>query len=210
MRVGLTAVQQQVLGHRQWSVVRRRFDLEQFTHQRVDVDAVERLRQKVLLEVWSEGPEDGLHVHLSVMEAVVAFVDVDDESLVGNKQNYNMWGFLHSHPALPLCLWLLWPPTSPGLLTELGTFKGTVWSTSVLPSTDSHSRCKVEFGICWCSSGLSREITNRGRCHYRKITLYCLQLQFCTEVHKFTDKHQGRVDWFLSKNFSLNSQNVNM
>ena len=59
----------------------RRVDLQQLAHQRVDVDAVERLRQKVLLEAGSKGPEDGFHVHLPVMEAVVAFVHVDDESL---------------------------------------------------------------------------------------------------------------------------------
>lgn len=107
----LTTVQQHLLGHGQRSVVRRRFDLQQFAHQRVDVDAVERLRQEVPLEVGSKGPEDCFHVHLSVMEAVIAFVDVDDESLVRNKKrkwrNYEMselvsvscW-FLSSHPAL--------------------------------------------------------------------------------------------------------------
>ena len=53
------------------------------------MDAVKRLGQEVLLEVRSEGPEDGLHVHLSVVVAVVAFVDVDDESLEGNKKMKN-------------------------------------------------------------------------------------------------------------------------
>lgn len=67
-----------VLGHAQGPVVRRRLDLQQFTHQGVDVDAVKRLGQEVPLEVGSEGPEDGLHVHLPVVEAVIAFVDVDN------------------------------------------------------------------------------------------------------------------------------------
>lgn len=84
--VGLTAVQQHALCLSQRSVVWLRFDLQQFAHQRVDVDAVEGLGQEVLLKVGSEGPEDGLHVHLAVMEAVVTFVDVDDESLVGNRK----------------------------------------------------------------------------------------------------------------------------
>ncbi len=51
------------------------------------MDAVKRLRQEVLLEVGSKGPEDGLHVHLSVVVAVISFVDIDDESLVGNKKS---------------------------------------------------------------------------------------------------------------------------
>lgn len=85
----LTCAVQQLLRHTQRSVVRRRLDLQQFAHQRVNVHAVERLGHKVLLEVGSEGPEDGLHVHLSVMVAVIASVDVDDESLVGTKKkNY--------------------------------------------------------------------------------------------------------------------------
>lgn len=62
-----------------------RFNLQQFAHQRVDVDAVKWLRQVVLLKVGSKGPEDGLHVHIFVIEAMVSSVDIDDESLVGNK-----------------------------------------------------------------------------------------------------------------------------
>lgn len=77
---------QHVLGYSQGSVVRRGFDLQQFAHQRVDMDAVKRLRQEVLLKVGSKGPKDGLHVHLSVVEAVITFVDIDDESLEGNKK----------------------------------------------------------------------------------------------------------------------------
>lgn len=85
-RFRLTAVQQHVLGCCQCPVVCSWLDLQQFAHQRVDVDAVERLRQEVTLEVWSKSPENGLHVHLSIMEAVIAFVDVDEESL-GNKKD---------------------------------------------------------------------------------------------------------------------------
>lgn len=46
------------------------------------MDAVERFSQEVLLKVRSKCPEDGLHVHLTVVEAVISFVDIDDESLV--------------------------------------------------------------------------------------------------------------------------------
>lgn len=77
----LTTGQQHVLRHGQRTVVWRRLDLQQFAHQGVDVDAVERLRQEVPLETGSERAEDGLHVHVVVVEAVVTFVDVDDESL---------------------------------------------------------------------------------------------------------------------------------
>lgn len=45
------------------------------------MDAVKGLRQEVLFKVWSKCPEDGLHVHLSVVVAVIPFVDVDNESL---------------------------------------------------------------------------------------------------------------------------------
>lgn len=80
----LTAGHQKVLGHTQRPVVWRRFDLQQFAHQRVNVDAVKRLRQEILFKVGSKGPEEGLHVHLGVMVAVIPFVDVDDKSLVEN------------------------------------------------------------------------------------------------------------------------------
>lgn len=72
---------QKALGHAQRSVVRCRLDLQQFAHQRVNVDTVKWLRQEVLFKVWSKGPEDGLHVHLSVVVAVIPFVDVDNKSL---------------------------------------------------------------------------------------------------------------------------------
>lgn len=81
-RLGRGGGEQHVLGHAQGPVVRRWLDLQQFAHQRVDVDAVERLGQVAPLEARAEGPEDGLHVHLGVMEAVVTFIHVDDESLV--------------------------------------------------------------------------------------------------------------------------------
>lgn len=75
------------------------------------MDAVERLGHEVLLKVWSEGPEDGLHVHLSAMVAVIAFVDVDDESLVGNKrmkkQNQKNWSVCLLQFRLPSFFWLL-------------------------------------------------------------------------------------------------------
>lgn len=82
----LTSELHHVLGYTQGSVVRRRFNLQQFTHQGVDVDAVKRLEQEVPFEVGSKGPEDGLHVHLSVVKTVIAFVDVDNKSLEGNKE----------------------------------------------------------------------------------------------------------------------------
>lgn len=70
----------------QGSVVGLRSDVEQPAHERIDMDAVEGLGQEVLLEIGSEGPEDHLHVHLTVVEAVVAFINVHDESLVGPKE----------------------------------------------------------------------------------------------------------------------------
>lgn len=84
--VGLTSGPQQVSGDVQRAVVRFWSDLQQLTHQRVDVDAVERLRHEVLLEARSKSPEDHLHVHLPVMEAVIALVHVDDEPLRKNTE----------------------------------------------------------------------------------------------------------------------------
>lgn len=49
------------------------------------MDAVKRLRQEVLFEVWSKGSEDHLHVHLCVMVTMITFVDIDNKSLAGRK-----------------------------------------------------------------------------------------------------------------------------
>lgn len=62
------------------------------------MDAVKWLRQEVLFKVRSKGPENGLHVHLTVMVAMIAFVDVDNESLVGNTRAVKVPLFATSCP----------------------------------------------------------------------------------------------------------------
>lgn len=79
--------------------MRRRLDLQQLAHQRVDVDAVERLGQEVLLETGSKRAEDGLHVHVVVVEAVVTFVHVYDEPLQRARKGGSV--FLTSGPPGP-------------------------------------------------------------------------------------------------------------
>lgn len=61
----------------------RRFNFQQFAHQRINVDAIKWLRREVLFEVRPKSPEYSLHVHLFIVEAMITFVDVNDESLVG-------------------------------------------------------------------------------------------------------------------------------
>lgn len=63
------------------------------------MDAIKWLRQEVLFEVRSKGPEDGLHVHLTIMVAMIAFVDVDNESLEGNTRVVRVLLFATSYPA---------------------------------------------------------------------------------------------------------------
>lgn len=75
-----------MVDHAQGTVVWCCFNFQQSAHQRINVDAVKGLRCEVLFEVRPKSPENGLHVHLLIAEAMITFVDVDDESLMGQMQ----------------------------------------------------------------------------------------------------------------------------
>lgn len=77
---------QQVSGGVQVAVVHFRLDAQDVAHQRVDVDRLEGAHLQVLLEGWAHGPEEGLHVHLLVVEAVLALVDLNREILQGHAE----------------------------------------------------------------------------------------------------------------------------
>lgn len=84
--IKLTTEYQKILCHIQGAVVWCWFNLQQFTHQRINVDAVKRLSCEILFEVGSKSPENSLHVHLFIVVAMITFVDINDESLMGTDE----------------------------------------------------------------------------------------------------------------------------
>lgn len=68
-------------------------DSQELTHEWVDVDAVKRLGQAFLLEIWPENSEYGLHIHEDIIKAMAAFVEI--HSL---KNNNNKKAILDSSP----------------------------------------------------------------------------------------------------------------
>ena len=74
---------QHVSGVVQVPVVDLRSYPQDVTHQWVDVDGLEGPDLQVLLEGRSHSPEEGLHVHLLVVEAVLSVVELHWEVLEG-------------------------------------------------------------------------------------------------------------------------------
>lgn len=103
----LTTGQQKILSDAQRAIVWRRFNLQQFAHQRVNMDAVKWLGEEVLFKVRSKSPEDSLHVHLFIVVAMITFVDINNESLLGNRRvvmlRLDLWLSPSSHGALTEC-----------------------------------------------------------------------------------------------------------
>lgn len=72
---------QHVFGGIQVAVVDLRLDAQDVAHQGVDVYRLEGPHLQVLVEDRSHCPEEGLHVHLFVVIAVLAPVDLNREIL---------------------------------------------------------------------------------------------------------------------------------
>ena len=49
---------------------------QELTHAGVDVDAVKRLSQVILLEVWPKSSEYDLHVHVDIIKAMISFAEI--------------------------------------------------------------------------------------------------------------------------------------
>lgn len=80
-RVGFIKGHQHGLGVDQVAVVDLRRDAQDVAHERVDVDCLEGLHHQVPAERRPNGPEEGLHVHLVVVVAVLALVGLHPEVL---------------------------------------------------------------------------------------------------------------------------------
>lgn len=78
-----------MLGVVQVAVVGLRLDAQDVAHQGVDVDRLEGSHLQVLVEGGAHGPEEGLHVHLLVVEAVLAPVELHWEILQGQEGREN-------------------------------------------------------------------------------------------------------------------------
>lgn len=73
-------------------------DSQELTHEWVDVDAVKRLGQAFLLQIWPENSECGLHIREDIIKAMAAFVEI--HSL---KNNNNKKAILDSSPLKENC-----------------------------------------------------------------------------------------------------------
>lgn len=49
---------------------------QELPHEGVDVDAVKRLSQVILLEIWPKSSEYDLHVHVDIIKAMISFVEI--------------------------------------------------------------------------------------------------------------------------------------
>ena len=79
-----SARNQHVFGGVQVAVVDLRLDAQDVTHQRVDVHRLERSHLQVLAKRRTHCPEERLHVHVLVVEAVLALVELHREILQGH------------------------------------------------------------------------------------------------------------------------------
>lgn len=73
---------------------------QELTHEWVDVDAVKRLSEVILLEIWPKSSEYGLHVHVDIVKAVVSFVEIYYKLL---KNNNNKEAIVDSSPLEENC-----------------------------------------------------------------------------------------------------------
>lgn len=102
----LTSGSQKAVHHSEGSIVGRWFNFQQSAHQRINVDAVKRLRYEVLLEVGPKAPENRLHVHLFIVVAMITNVDIKDESLMGTDESED-WGLAEGFFDRPFCEYAL-------------------------------------------------------------------------------------------------------
>ena len=70
------SVYQHFLGDCQGAVVGLRGNPQELTHKGVDVDAVKRLGQVILLEIRPKSSEYGLHVHVDIIKTMISFVEI--------------------------------------------------------------------------------------------------------------------------------------
>lgn len=66
-------------------VVGLRHNAQKLAHELVNMDALKGLHLQACFEAGTHGPEDGLHVHVLVVEAVFTFVELDTHSLEGGR-----------------------------------------------------------------------------------------------------------------------------
>lgn len=79
-------VHKHVLGDCQGAVVGLGGNPQELTHERVDMYAVKRLSQVILLEIWPKSSEYGLHVRVDVIKAMVSFVEIYYKLLKNNNK----------------------------------------------------------------------------------------------------------------------------
>lgn len=79
-------VHKHFLGDCQGAVVGFRSNPQELTHEWVDMYAVKRLSQVILLEIWPKSSEYGLHVHVDIIKAMISFVEIYYKSLKNNNK----------------------------------------------------------------------------------------------------------------------------
>lgn len=67
-------------------------NLQELTHEWVDVDAVKRLSQVIFLEIWAESSDYGLRVHVDIIKAMISFVEIY-YNLLKNNNNKSHFRF---------------------------------------------------------------------------------------------------------------------
>lgn len=74
-----------MFGGIQVAVVDLRLDAQDMTHQGVDVHCLKGPHLQVLVKCWAHCPEEGLHVHVFVVKAVLTLVELDWKILQGHR-----------------------------------------------------------------------------------------------------------------------------
>lgn len=67
------------------AIVDLRLDAQDVTHQGVDVHRLKGPHLQVLVKCWTHCPEEGLHVHLVVVIAVLTLVELNRKVLQGHR-----------------------------------------------------------------------------------------------------------------------------
>ncbi len=81
---------QHVFGGVQVTVIDLRLDAQDVTHQGVDVHCLKGPHLQVLVKCWTHCPEEGLHVQLLVVKAVLTLVELNWKILQGHAGMENM------------------------------------------------------------------------------------------------------------------------
>lgn len=82
---------QHVFGGIQVAVVDLRLDAQDVAHQGIDVHRFKRSHLQVFVKCWTHCPEERLHVHFFIVEAVLSFVELNWEILRRQKQMEITW-----------------------------------------------------------------------------------------------------------------------